>query len=108
MACGIVKLPLKVTFVSDKLVGESILVRLAESVLPYGPVKVAVVEAFLIPLGWETTNSKETLVFAAINSTSLGVKVKDSTVGRTFAWAVVGKRPKVRNSIIIVDLIFIT
>lgn len=51
MACGIIKVPLNVTFVSDKSIGESFLVRLVESVLPYGPVKVTVVEIFLIPLG---------------------------------------------------------
>jgi hypothetical protein len=76
-------------------------------VLPYGPVKVTAVEVFLIPLGWEITNSKETLVFAAINSTSLGVKVKDSTTGRTFAWATLGVRPNIRNKIVNADLILI-
>ncbi len=103
-----VKLPLKVTFVSDKLIGESFLVRLAESVLPYGPVKVAVVEVFLIPLGWETTNSKDTLVFAAINSTSLGVKVKDSTTGRTLALAIAGVSANARTAAISIDLIFMS
>ena len=100
-------MPLKVTFVSDKFIGKSFLVRLAESVLPYGPVKVAAVEVFLIPLGWETTNSKETLVFADINSTSLGVKVKDSTTGRTFAWAIPGIKLRASTSVISRDLILI-
>jgi hypothetical protein len=41
MACGTVNVPLKVTFVGDKFIGESFLIRLTESVLPYGPVKAA-------------------------------------------------------------------
>jgi hypothetical protein len=76
-------------------------------VLPYGPVKVASVEVFLIPLGWETINSKDTLVLSEINSTSLGVKVKDSTTGRTFAWATPGIKLKVSTSDTNSDLIFI-
>ena len=100
MACGIVKVPLKVTFVSDKFIGESFLVRLTESVLPYGPVKVAVVEIFFIPFGWETINSKDILVFAAINSTSLGENLNDSTIGLVFAKDTFGKTLEVKVRII--------
>jgi hypothetical protein len=48
------------------------------------------------------------LVFAAINSTSLGVKVKDSTTGRTFAPAIAGASANARTAAIRIDLIFMT
>ena len=49
--CGIVRVPLKVTLLIDKLIGESILVRLVASVLPNGPVRLTCVVVFLIPAG---------------------------------------------------------
>ena len=82
-----------------------------DSVLPFGPVKVANVEAFLIPLGCETTNSKDTFVFAEIKSRSFGVNEKDSTTGRTFAYAAkcVEEKTKInrlaKNFFEIIDLI---
>ena len=76
-------------------------------VLPFGPVRVVNVEVFLIPLGWETTNSKTTFVFAEIKSRSFGVKEKDYTTGRSLAWATPGAKPIINNMATSADLIFI-
>jgi hypothetical protein len=102
-----VNVPLNVTLAWAKLTGESVRVKLVARVLPFGPVKVANVEVFLIPLGCETTNSKATFVFAEIKSRSFGVKEKDSTTGRSLAWATPGANPIINKMAISADLILI-
>jgi hypothetical protein len=71
--------------------------------LPFGPVKVANVDKFLIPLGCETTNSKVTFVFVDIKSRSFGVIVSDSITGLTFPCAGFGEKPTKSKSTIIRD-----
>ena len=50
--------------------------------------------------------SKVTFVFAAIKSRSFGVKVRDSTRGRTLAWATPGAKPVINKMATSADLIF--
>ena len=65
-------------------------------------------DVFSIPLGCETTNSKETFVFAVAKSISLGVNVNASTIGFSYAaFAVFGIKLVVSKSAKTIDLIFI-